>query len=79
MRRCSFIAMCGTILVCASASLPHTALSETAELTLVTWRAGNSSLFQEGTREENGARTAQGALPVRVYRPDGVVLSASAC
>jgi dienelactone hydrolase len=35
------------------------------------WRAGNFLLFQEGTREENGVRVAQGALPVRIYRPDG--------
>src|SRR5882724_2865248 len=39
--------------------------------TSVTWRAGNSSLFQEGSREENGARATQGVLPVRIYRPGG--------
>ena len=37
----------------------------------VPWRAGNAALFQAGMREENGARAAQGTLPVRIYRPTG--------
>ncbi len=37
----------------------------------VPWRAGNAALFQTGMPEEKGAQAAQGALPVRVYRPAG--------
>jgi dienelactone hydrolase len=59
----------GTILACAS--MPPAALAGMDGPALVAWRAGNSSLFQEGTREENGARAAQGMLRVRIYRPDG--------
>jgi hypothetical protein len=37
----------------------------------VPWRAGNAAMFQTGMPEERGAQAAQGALPVRVYRPAG--------
>jgi len=38
---------------------------------MVPWRAGNAEGFQMGAVEEHRAKSAQGQLPVRLYRPEG--------
>jgi len=69
--RLRLIVLLGAALVCAcAASSPSVASMMDASVS-VPWRAGNTELFQVGMPEEKDARAAQGALPVRVYRPAG--------
>jgi dipeptidyl aminopeptidase/acylaminoacyl peptidase len=58
-------------LICFFAWTASAAHAATAEKVLVPWRAGNAEAFQMGAVEEHGARSAAGALPVTIYKPDG--------
>lgn len=53
-----------------AAALPS-AHSATVEKVVVPWRAGNADSFQTGAVEEGRARSAQGLLPVTIYKPAG--------
>jgi acetyl esterase/lipase len=69
--RSGLIRLLGAALLCACASWSNSLAAMMASSFSVPWHAGNAELFQAGMPEENGARAAQGALPVRNYRPAG--------
>ena len=56
------------VLAAAVLSCGDTSPVAAAEAVSIPWRAGNSPLFQAGTREEQGQQAAEGALPVWIYR-----------
>lgn len=47
------------------------AYGSTEQPVLVPWRVGNADKFQAGSVEEGRAKSAQGLLPVTIYRPAG--------
>jgi dienelactone hydrolase len=55
------------LLLTASCAAAETPVATVA----VPWQAGNAANFQAGTPAEHGARAAGGALPLRIYRPEG--------
>lgn len=62
------LAVCALVVGWAPEGLAQSPPSETVS---VPWQAGNFQSFQLGMRDEGGRRAEQGALWVKIVRPDG--------
>jgi dienelactone hydrolase len=65
--RCGIAALTAAALAYGGAS----PVSAAGEAVSIPWRAGNSSVLQAGTREEQGKQSTEGTLPVQLYRHAG--------
>jgi dienelactone hydrolase len=54
-----------------AASCAPTPRADAGDVVSVPWITGNAASFQTGSPAERGARAAEGALPVKLYRPEG--------
>jgi dienelactone hydrolase len=75
--------VCGLVAVAMLSGLPGWAVAQTSSEGIrteageggsrvsVLWRPGNAQGFQIGAAEERRATSAQGRLPVTIYRPEG--------